>query len=95
MTEMIDDNSYIAFVGTEETIPSEPKLSAEERYERSLRLPRGTVATNTSSKSKASRKVRSKSKGNYKPWQVSARMVRRQRQTSITAWDDNHERAVS
>ncbi len=95
MTEIKDDNSYVEFDGTEETIPSEPKLSAEERYERSLRLPRGTVATNTSSKSKTSRKVRSKSKGNYKPWQASARMVRNQRQTVITAWDDNHERAVS
>ena len=95
MTEMIDDKGHFEFDGTEEKIPSEPKLTSEERYERSLRLPRGTVATNISSKSKTSRKVRSKKKGDYKPWQASARMVRNQRQTVITAWDDEHDRAMS
>ena len=95
MTEIKGDNSYVEFDGTEEKIPSEPKLTSEERYERSLRLPRGTVATNISSKSKTSRKVRSKKKGDYKPWQASARMVRNQRQTVITAWDNNHDRAMS
>ena len=94
MTEIEDNNSYSAFSGAEEATLPEPKLTAEERYERSLRLPRGTVATHLSTKPK-SRKVRSKSKGNYKPWQASARMVRGERQTVITAWDDNHERAVS
>ena len=78
----------------EEHAFSEPELTAEEQYERSLRLPQGTVAANLSTKPK-SRKVRSKSKDNYKPWQASARMVKSQRQTVITAWDDNHERAVS
>ena len=90
-----DSKDYSDFEPLKEHALPKPELTAEERYERSLRLPRGTLATNTSSKSKTCRKVRSKSKGNYKPWQVSARMVRRQRQTSITAWDDNHERAVS
>ncbi len=89
------DDWDLLYQAEEEQTPSKPELTNEERYERSLRLPRGTVATTTSSKSKASRKVRSKSKGNYKPWQASARMVRTQRQTIITAWDDNHERAVS
>lgn len=87
---------YSDFEPVEERVQPIPELTDDERYEQSLRLPQGTVPTNNSNKSNSSsRKNRSKDKRDYKPWQKSARMVRHQKQTVITAWDDNHGRAFS
>jgi len=95
MSEAEDSKECSDLERADEHAQSKPELTDEELYEKSLRLPQGTVPTNQSTKSKKSRKVRAKGKGDYKPWQTHARVVRLQKQTVITAWDDKHDRAIS
>jgi len=95
MSEAEDREDYSQFEPIKEHAQPKPELTDDERYEESLRLPQGTISTNQSTKSKKSRRARTKGKGDYKPWQAHARVVRRQKQTVITAWDDDHDRAIS
>ena len=95
MSEEEDSEDYSNFEPLKEHALPKPELTDEESYEESLRLPQGTIPTNQSTNSKKSRKGRTKRKGDYKPWQAHARMIRRQKETVISAWDDNHDRAVS
>ena len=49
-----------------------PELSDAERIEKSFNEPQGVIPTSSRPKNR-SRKVRSKKKGDYKPWQEDAR----------------------